>query len=495
MDGGIFLPGMRGVWMAALLYVSFVTAGQAGAQEAAAKMRLTPDEAVSLAIKNNLSLESSRVTVDTKKRKSDLFWNQFLPTISASGTLSVDNEATVSEGLAPAFPTGLIGLAPLPPGVTLPSGTDIYAMAPYSVEVSRSHLTGSLTASLTISFAMFEGIRSFRLDYEAGLLSLETAKAQTERDVRKAYNTMLLIQEQIELLHESYTIVQRQVDMAQANYRAGLAPQLTLLQAQVSLATMQPQIDQAENGYKMAMANFAYTLGLPNDTQFELIPLEDPVSYITLDTTDLIGKTASGNPDIQALRAQILFANSGRKAQAIGQYTPTLILNWNPSATIIDPWKVSWGDEANRRKSGSFSVSLGLSLNNLLPFTKEGQSLKDTDNLIKDGNIKLAQLIRGTEMQVYNTILTLDRTRTTAEAQSGTVNLAEQSYSLTEQAYRAGLQDLLQVQSAEQSLHQARVQMLEQQFNYRNGLIDLEYFIGVPFGTLSTQGNSSRSAE
>jgi hypothetical protein len=27
---------------------------------------------------------------------------------------------------------------------------------------------------------------------------------------------------------------------------------------------------------------------------------------------------------------------------------------------------------------------------------------------------------------------------------------------------------------------------LEQQFNYRNGLIELEYFIGVPFGTLSS---------
>ena len=66
-----------------------------------------------------------------------------------------------------------------------------------------------------------------------------------------------------------------------------------------------------------------------------------------------------------------------------------------------------------------------------------------------------------------------------------TVNLAQRSYQLTEQAYRAGLQELLQVQNAEQSLRQARVQMHEQQFNYLNGLIDLEYLIGVPFGTLS----------
>jgi len=47
------------------------------------------------------------------------------------------------------------------------------------------------------------------------------------------------------------------------------------------------------------------------------------------------------------------------------------------------------------------------------------------------------------------------------------------------------LQDYFQVQNAEQSLRQARVQLLEQQFNYLNGLIDLEYSTGVPFGTLS----------
>jgi outer membrane protein TolC len=67
--------------------------------------------------------------------------------------------------------------------------------------------------------------------------------------------------------------------------------------------------------------------------------------------------------------------------------------------------------------------------------------------------------------------------------------MAEQAYQLTEEAYRAGLQDLLEVQNADLTLRQARLQMLEQNFNYRMGLIDLEYAIGVPFGTLSSKGS------
>jgi hypothetical protein len=43
------------------------------------------------------------------------------------------------------------------------------------------------------------------------------------------------------------------------------------------------------------------------------------------------------------------------------------------------------------------------------------------------------------------------------------------------------------VQNAELELKQAKVSVLEQQFNYLNGLIDLEYSIGVPFGTLSSK--------
>ena len=46
------------------------------------------------------------------------------------------------------------------------------------------------------------------------------------------------------------------------------------------------------------------------------------------------------------------------------------------------------------------------------------------------------------------------------------------------------MQDYLQVQNAEQSLRQARTQMLELQFNYLNGIIDLEYALGLQFGSL-----------
>jgi len=151
----------------------------------------------------------------------------------------------------------------------------------------------------------------------------------------------------------------------------------------------------------------------------------------------------------------------------------------------FDPWGTSWGS-SNWRDQGSFSITLGIRLHSLLPFSQDTQGIRNMEDQITAANIGLAQMIQGTEMEIFNTILSLDRIRRTAEAQEQTVALAERVFNLTEDAFRAGFQDFLQVQNAELELRLARVSLLEHQFNFNNGLLDLEYLIGVPFGTLSS---------
>jgi outer membrane protein TolC len=429
-------------------------------------VRLTPNDAVELAIKNNLSLESSRVTLDTKQRKSDLVWNQFLPTVSVSGTLMRDNYATVNPGIS------FSGVVISPPS-TLP----------------QWHINGTLSASLDFSFALIEGIRSIQLDYQTGLVTLQKAKAQMERDVRKTYNQLLLLQQTVALQNESLKTAEQRWQTAQANYRAGLVPRLTVLQAQVAMENMKPTINEMDNNLKALLGNFAMSLGLSLDTQFELSPIAESDFDIPLDVAELISKASSGKPDILELQRQIASLNSARKAQALQLYTPFLRFSWSLSSTFIrDPWKDSWADGDSWNKGGNFSITLGMSLNSLFPFTKEGQGLKDVDNNVRALNIGLAQVVRGTELEVFTKVNSLEKTRTTAEALKVTVEMAGESYRLTEEAYRAGLQDFFEVENAALSLSQARLQLLTQQYNYLSDLIDLEYATGVPFGTLSSQG-------
>jgi outer membrane protein TolC len=437
------------------------------------------DEAVDLALKNNLPLQAAAIALDTKRRKSDLVWNQFLPDLAVRGTLARQNEATSQQA---------------PTGLDMTTG----ALLSTTVELPQWHVQGNFSASLTLSLALFSGIQAIKADYQTGLLSYEKARIQTERDVRKAYNSMLLLTENIALLRESYAAAERQVAMAEANYRAGLAPQLTLLQAQVARDNLKPNIDQGENGFKLAQANFAMTLGLPYQTQFELVPVAEETGFIPLDLAELVSRAARNKPDIRELQQQLATLEKSRKAQAMQTRTPYLNFAWglNPTfSPILDPFKETWFEKDHWSDSGSFSITLGLGLNGLFPFTKEGQALKDVDNQIKTTVNGISQMIRGTELEIYNILLALEQVQTTVEAQTQTVNMAEQSYRLTEEAYRAGLQDLLQVQNAELELRRARLAIAQQQFNYLNSLVDLEYAVGAPFGSLSAAGRRDGAGE
>jgi outer membrane protein TolC len=449
------------------------------------------DEAVDLALRNNLSLQAGAIALDTKKRASDLVWNQFLPDLAIRGSLARQNEKTTVSGVAPldpdVLPPALAGSFPLAK-ISTPIGPIYNYMMPYSMDRSQWGVQGSFSATWTLSAALFAGIEAIKADYQAGLVTYEKARFQTERDLRKAYNDMLLLIENIALLRESYTAADRQVAMAQANYRAGLAPELTLLQAQVSRDNMKPTIDQAENGLALSEARFAMILGLPYETRFELVSAESATGFIPLDLAELIGEAARNKPDIRELQRQLAALEKTRQARALQARTPYLRLDWSLTPTFGgDPFKDNWFKKDNWIDGGSFSITIGISLNSLFPFTKEGQAIKDIDNQIKTVANGISQMIRGTEIEIYNTLLTLEQVQTTVETQGRTVAMAEQSYKLTEEAYRAGLQDLLQVQNAELQLRQARLEILKQEFTYRNGLIDLEYAMGFPFGTLSAR--------
>jgi len=485
---------MKLIILAIIMLVSALPQAALQAQEsgaASAPLSISADQAVELAIRNNLGLESSRTTLESKRRASNMSWNQFIPNVTVAGILNRSNDAQTHDILYPVDMADIFNpifaSAGLPPAIGIPPET-IYGVSPLSLDLPQWNLVGNVQASVNLSLSMFSNMKRLRLDYETGLLSYERAKLQLERDVRKAYHNILLLQQNIAVIHGSFANVERQVQMAQANFNAGLAPEIVLLQARVARENMRPIIDQIENGLRLSMAQFAMFLGLDYNTQFELIPVTDSTNFIPLDVSEMITKAARNKPDIQELRHTILMMNSARKIQTHALY-PALNLSWNNSSVFLkDPWKdfnTNFDSDRDWRHSGSFSITLAWRLHSLIPFSTDIQGIKALNDQITTANIGLAQMVVGTEIEVYNTVLSLERTRINAEAQAQTVALAERSYRLTEQAYRAGLQDYFQVQNAEQSLRQARVQLLEQQFNYLNGLIDLEYSIGVPFGTLS----------
>jgi outer membrane protein TolC len=433
-------------------------------QGAAAPVRhLTVEEAVTLAIKNNLSLESAGLTLGKTKRQSDLFWNQFLPTVGANGTLTRANSTTTttySETLG----------KPVETKNALPGGT----------------LRAALSVQWTFNTALFQGIKTLKDQYAAGQVGYAKAKIQLEQNIRKIYLQLLLLGENLKVQEANLELADQRVRMASTNYRAGLSAELTMLQSQVNRDNLIPQVDQIRDTIKVQESNLAMLLGLPYDTDFELDSVEIGNFNIPLEVQELISKAASSKPDITQLRSQIVAQKSALRAQQLMKWTPNLSIGWGLApAYLRDPLKNEWGNgDYWADNSGALSLTLSWSLNPLLPFTTDGNSLRDLKDDLKISELGLAQLIRAEEVNIYTTVFTLSQARDSAAAQQKTADLAQRTFDLTSQAYRAGLQDLLEVENAQNQLNQAKLGVLQKQFDFLSGVIDLEYSLGVPFGTL-----------
>lgn len=451
------------------LWVLMLLAAGLSAQEA---HKLSIDQAVSLAIDHNLSLSNTKRDLEAKQRKADTAWNVFIPTVDVSGTLARMNEASSVSTLVPVPPAG-------------PGGFYDNVML-LSRELPQWSLSSRFSATLTVNVALFEGIKNVRMDYENGQISYEKARLQLERDVRKSYLQILLLQENIGLLEENLSAASRRLETARTNYRAGLVPELTVLQAQVGVENLKPTIQELQNSLQLAIESLAMNLGLPHGTKLDLEAVYLPEA-VDLDMEALINKAVHDKPDLEELRRSILLLKSTKRANFYQMYTPSLSLGWTYDPTFQgDPLKDNWfNGDSWKQRSGMFSLTLAWRLNSLLPISREAQSLADLDDTIEKMNTSLAMAVRGTETEVYSIILKLQKSQQSMGALQLNVDLAKRAYGLTEDAYRAGLKDVLEVTNAELDLRKAQLEMLKEQFNYMTGLLDLEYAIGVPFGSLT----------
>jgi len=459
------------LFLALILGMVFASGGllaQETPPEALGVVSITPDKAVEMAIENNLNIKRAQTANEAKRRGAKTPWNQLLPTVDISGTLGRLNDKPEATVL------------PLPPAM---GGPISMGGGP------QWRLLGSLQVSLNLNVAIAAGLKQIIEEYQAGKITIDKAKLQLERDIRKAYYNLLLAKERITLLRESYENAGRQVAMAQANYRGGLIPEVSLLQVQVARENMKPQIDDAENAYLMAMASFAMFLGLPYNAEFTLVALPGNAEFIVLEAQELIARAAENKPDIEELRRSLSALKAQQKVLFYSLYTPTLSLGFNMDPTFQgDPWKDNWfNGDLWKQQSGMFRITLAWRLNALFPFTKEAQTYQAMEDAVKAMELGMKQAIQGTEVEVYNIIMQLEKTRTTAEAQRLTVQLAERTYRLSLTAYQNGLKTWLDVQNDELALRQARLGGLQQNYSYLMGLLDLEYALGVPFGSLSAE--------
>ena len=417
-------------------------------------VRLTIEQAVDYARENSKTLQSSAIDLEIKKRASSYSWNQFMPSVQVTGTMSRKNEVT-------------------PMSISIPG----YPMPPQPDPTEADHWTavGGVSVSWNFSAAMIESIRLAKRDYEAGLISWDQTLRQTELQIEKLFYGLLLQEESLKIQQDSLENARLRMEQARINYLNGLIPELSYIQAQVSYQNMKPSVMKQEQLLKQQLDMFGFLIGLPAGTKIELEGAIEP-PHIDLVAQDLVDISMENNPDILLLNKNLEILKLTYSMQNLQTYIPSLSLSWGFQPVVSDIQE-NWID--NYTDGGSFSATLVWNLTNMLPFSANQQKAKDTKDNIRKMELSLETLKENTALNIRTQIDNLNQAWANIEAASGNITLAQKSYDMNVTSYQNGTRELLDVKDAESQLNQAKLGLINSKYEYLTGLLDLEYSLNI----------------
>lgn len=442
------------------------------------KMILTVDEATNYAIKNSRTLKVSAIDVEIAKLKKDNAWNVFVPSVQISGTMSRSNEASnTSEEMKKIMEEALSGMMPGTPGGGSSGSSSDTSESFEPKEADHWKAVGNVSVSWNFSFALFEAYRTTVSNYEAGLISYEQSVKQTERDVKKMFYGMLLMQENLKLQQEMLENAKMRMEQAAISYRNGQVPELSYLQAQVTYENKRPTVLEMEQTISQQMNTFAFLLGLPYGTKLELVGTIEP-EFITVDSNELVEKYLTNRLDVQGLYKNIELVTHGLTASKLQTFSPALALSYGFQPVVMDITK-NWFEDENNMDNGSFSVTLAWNLTNMLPFSSNMVSLRETQKNLEKLELSVATVLQSGEMEIASLVDKLKKCESSIAAMEYNVELAEKAYNMTYEAYRVGTTEILDVRDSESQLSQAKLGLLNEKYTYLTTLLDLEYAINA----------------
>ena len=392
----------------------------------AEKMELDLTSCIELAIENNPDFRISGISLETAERNNSRTWNNFLPQISAG-----------------------VGL----------SGNAQFFTPPPSISLGTS---GSVSMSLSLSPSIISEIKALRLAYESEQISYDTALQGLQSSVEQEFYYLLTSESNIEIAESNLELARKNYQQTLSNYNYGMTSELSVLQAQVAAANLEPAYKETVATYESAVQEFLLILGLNPDTELKLIGNLETQS-VTFSPDRMIATYVSNRSDILAQKKQIEILQNNRKRSALASMAPSLRLS---SGYSISGWQ-EWRD------SLSLGLNLSIPIDGLIPGSSTSTSLAAMDDQIKAAEIRLEKTISRARTEITNLVATIDTSLSNMELSEMNITLAEKTYEMTEQSYARGSVDRLEVEDAQQAYLSAKQQYLSSQYRYLSSLINL----------------------
>lgn len=414
------------------------------------KKVLTIDDAVNLALKNNIEIKQSTMDLELLETKNKYSWNSVSPSISATG--------------------GFNGQTPLESG-------------------SETSFSYSLGASLRLSLTptLRTTMKKALLDYQAGKASLEATKRRIELSVRKTFYSLIYFNDNIEIQQRSLETAKQTYESNKAKYSQGRLPELQLLNSQYNYEKKIPDIENLKRTYQSNIESFKILLGLGLDDEITLQGKLDDAFNVQFNDTSLETALASieENATIKNLKQQIAATQNTLQAAKLASYAPSISFSLSESTTGSSKANPMTGKEAWEPSSSlSYGVNVNVPLDGFFPWANGKLNVQTAEETLEKLKMNLEQTRTQTRLSVKNSYNSILQNITQLELLEKSEELTQKAYEMSKNAYNMGSTDLLSLQQAEDNLYSARYSVQNQKYTILTSILTLEDTLGLPFGTL-----------
>jgi outer membrane protein TolC len=455
--------------LAAIIAASLLAAGSALAQ--ATRPDSTPlslADAVNRALSNSEEIRLARSQVElaetqVRSAKADAFpqlsanlgyTKTFASAFSGGGGFSLpdslsfnpDSTAPIAERiryLEEHTPTaGLSGLGAL--FGNLPFGQE----NAYSATLSGSaplYSGGRLGAARRVA-TEFLSAAQFQLQEQTADIALQ---------VRSAYYRARTAQELVSISQAALEQAERFLASERLRQESGVASELDVLRAEVSLANLQPQLVSAQNAAAVATLDVKRLLDIPLTQPVRLTtPLDVPTAVAAADSA-LATSALAQRASIAAEERQVRIREEQVRI-ARSRYLPSVNLVVNYGRQIFPTTLFALNQDWRTDFTAGVQVSVPIFNGN-----RTAADVATAQVNLNQERLRLSQLRENVQVEYERARGERERARVSIQARQRTVEQAQRVYDLTVLRYEQGLASQLEVSDARLSLLQARTNLAQ----------------------------------
>ncbi len=408
------------------------------------EIRLSLDEALTLAEKHDLSLATARLDVETGDATVREAISTALPNISVS--------STVMRHMV--VPTLLFG------------GERIQITRPNEITTNAS-FQQPLWLAGKVGMAL-KAARNYRQIARDALVS---SRARLKSDVVREYFGLVLTDDVVSVTREAHDQARRHAETVERMYKVGMASEFDLLRAQVEVKTLEPEIARAEKNAELARISLLNRLGLnPEDKLVlteELAPDFKAVSPLGFSDAMIAAEQSRSEFNIFELQEKINKINV--RVESRNLYWPnfTFGLSYQRNAQEV---KLKNMPTADWLETFTWTVNMQVPLFDGFATPAKIQKAKIGLRRTKFERIQFEHLIR---LEVSNALNELKRAKNQVSSLKSSFELAEKALDIAQTRYEQGMSTELEVLDAQLSLHNARLGYLQGLYDLR--VADAEY--------------------